>query len=336
MEEAMTNLQDLLAIDIPIVQAAMGGAACPELAAAVSNAGGLGMLAVSWSSPDELRQEIRKTRSLTGRPFGINLVLAEPQEERLAICLQEKVPIVSFFWGQAGPMVDVAHKGGAKVIHTCASAAAARLAVADGADVIVAQGWEAGGHVYGTVTTLALVPAVVDAAAPVPVLAAGGIADGRGLAAALALGAAGAWIGTRFLASAEASIHPLYRDRILAAVETDTEYGTLFDGGWPDAPHRTLRNTTIEAWEAAGRPPPGRRPREGDVLAKSGIAEILAYESHTARTSDHGDIEALPLWCGQGVALVKKRQPAAEIVGEIWNEARLAAESTGSLFVARK
>lgn len=111
-----------LKIELPIVQAAMGGASCPELAAAVSNAGGLGMLALSWSSADDMRREIRKTRGLTVRPFGVNLVLEWPQEDRLALCLEEGVAVVSFFWGQAGPPTEVAHRGGAKVLHTIASA----------------------------------------------------------------------------------------------------------------------------------------------------------------------------------------------------------------------
>jgi nitronate monooxygenase len=317
-------------IDVPIVLAAMGGATCPQLAAAVSNAGGLGMLALGWSSPDAVRSEIRATRALTKRPFGVNLVLTSPQEERLAICLEEGVTVVSFFWGQAGSLTAAAHRGGAKVLHTAATAEQARISVDDGADAIVAQGWEAGGHVYGTVATMALVPAVVDRVAPVPVLAAGGIADGRGLAAAMALGAAGAWVGTRFLASSEAAIHPRYRELLLAATESDTEYGLLFDVGWPDAPHRSLRNKTIEAWIEAGRPPTGTRPREGAVLAKSPYGDVVAYQSHTPGAADDGDIDALALWAGQGVSLVRRVQPAAEIVREIGDQARAILTRLGS------
>jgi NAD(P)H-dependent flavin oxidoreductase YrpB (nitropropane dioxygenase family) len=312
----------LVGIDIPIVQASMGGATCPQFAAAVSNAGGLGTLALGWSPPDEVRAEIRATRALTSRPFGVNLVLTQAQDERLAICIAEGVPVISFFWGQAGPLTVAAHRGGAKVLHTVPSADAARIAVDDGADAIVAQGWEAGGHVQGTVATMALVPAVVDRVAPVPVLAAGGIADGRGLAAAMALGAAGAWIGTRLLASTEAAIHPRYRDRLLSAKETDTEYGTLYDVGWPDAPSRSLRNKTVDAWEAAGRPPAGRRPGEGAVIAKSAHGDVVTYQVHTPEAGDEGDIDALSLWSGQGVGLVRRIQPAAEIVREIFDEAR--------------
>ena len=312
----------LVGIDVPIVQAAMGGATSPAFAAAVSNAGGLGTLALGWSPPDAGRAEIRATRSLTDRPFCVNLVLTQPQEERLAICLEEGAPVVSFFWGQAGPLTARARNAGAWVLHTASSAEQARRSVDDGADVIVAQGWEAGGHVYGTVATMALVPAVVDAVGPVPVLAAGGIADGRGLAAALALGAAGAWIGTRFLGSAEAAIHPRYRERLIAAKETDTEYGTLFDVGWPDAPHRSLRSRTVEAWEAAGRPPTGQRPGEDAVVGASPFGAVVPYQSHTPGIGDSGDIDAMALWSGQGVGLLRRTQAAGDIVREIADEAR--------------
>ena len=142
-------------------------------------------------------------RERTERPFGVNLGLAWDQRERLALALTAGAPVISFFWGDAGHLIGEAHEAGALVFVTVGTGAEGQAAAAAGADVIVAQGWEAGGHVWGNVSTLALVPRVVDAVAPVPVVAAGGIADGRGLAAALALGATGAWVGTRFLAAHE-------------------------------------------------------------------------------------------------------------------------------------
>jgi NAD(P)H-dependent flavin oxidoreductase YrpB (nitropropane dioxygenase family) len=217
-----------------------------------------------------------------------------------------------------------AKSGGAVVLHTVSTAAEARHAVECGVDVVVAQGWEAGGHVRGKVATMPLIPAVVDAVGPVPVIAAGGIADGRGLAAALALGAAGAWIGTRFLASNEVAAHPHYRERILRATEDDTIYlDDLFDIGWPKAPHRVLRNSTVAAWEAAGRPLTGQRPGENDVVATSkSRGPIVRYRPTTPPADAEGDIEALALYAGQSVALVHKVQPAAEIVREIVSEAQ--------------
>lgn len=206
-----TPLCPLLGIDLPIIQAPIGSATAPALAAAVSNAGGLGMLAVTWQDIDALRHTLRATRRLTDRPFGVNLVLHWPPVERLAVCLAEGVAMVSFFWGDPAPYVARVHDAGALVAHTVASAVEARQAVAAGVDVVVAQGWEAGGHVWGSVAALPLIPRVVDAVAPAPVVAAGGIADGSGLAAALALGAAGAWMGTRFLLSEEAAAHAVYK-----------------------------------------------------------------------------------------------------------------------------
>jgi NAD(P)H-dependent flavin oxidoreductase YrpB (nitropropane dioxygenase family) len=254
----------------------------------------------------------------------VNLNLEFPQEERLEVCLDEGAPIISFFWRDPGALVARAKAGGAIVLHTVDSAADARRAVDCGVDIVVAQGWEAGGHVRGTVATLPLVTAVVDAVSPTPVVAAGGIADGRGLAAVLALGASGAWIGTRFLASHEAAIHPRYRERLLSATEDDTVFlEDLFDVRWPNAPHRVLRNKTVDAWEAAGRPPSGQRPGEGEVVARSPTSgEIVRYQSYTPGVDAEGDIDALSLWGGQSVGLVARVQPAGEIVREIAEEAR--------------
>jgi len=320
-----TDLCERLGIELPIIQAPMGGAVGPSLVAAVSNAGGLGML-VPWRADiDVVRRQIRETRALTSRPFGVNLNLEFPQEERLAACLDERVPVISFFWRDPSSLVPRAKAGGAIVLHTVGSAAEAKQAVDCGVDIVVAQGWEAGGHVRGTVATMPLVPAVVDAVSPAPVVAAGGIADGRGLAAALALGAGGAWIGTRFLASHEATIHTRYRELLLQANENDTVFlENLFDIHWPNAPHRVLRNQTVEAWEAAGRPPSGKRPGEGEVIATSRANRpIVRYQSYTPGTDAEGDIDALSLWAGQSVGLVTKLQSAADIVREIADEARM-------------
>lgn len=324
-----TAATERLGIDLPIVQAPMGGASCPDLAAAVSNAGGLGMLALSWHPIEALRAEIRRTRDLTDKPFGVNLVLAFPQEERLRACLDEGVRLISLFWGDPAPFVAPAHAAGALVASTVSSAAEARAARAAGVDVLVAQGWEAGGHVKGQVATLPLVRAVTAAVEDAPVLAAGGIADGAGLAAVLALGAAGAWIGTRFLASEEAAIHALYRQRLFDADETATVHTGLFDGGWPDAPHRVLRNTTYDAWAAAGMPPSGARSAEREVLATSARGPMRRYQSTTPPPDAAGDIEALSLWAGQGVARVTRAMPAADIVREIAEDARQAARQLG-------
>jgi nitronate monooxygenase len=325
-----TPLCDLVGIEAPIVLAPMGGAVTPELAAAVSNAGALGMLPLTWTPADEVGSVIEETRRRTSLPFGINLGLEWDQNARLASALRTGVRVVSFFWGDASAVIDQAREAGAIVFVTVGTADEGRSAAAAGADVIVAQGWEAGGHVWGSVSTLALVPRVVDAVAPVPVVAAGGIADGRGLAAVLALGAAGAWVGTRFLAASEAEIHPDYRRRILAAGEADTFYGTLFDRGWPDAPHRVLRNSTVEAWEHAGRPASGSRPGEEDEPAsRPDGSPINRYAASTPTAAMGGDVEPLPHWAGQGVGLVTREESAADVVRSLVTEAEQIVHSLG-------
>lgn len=318
-----TALCERLGIDNPIVLAPMAGAHSPQLTAAVSNAGGLGTLPLWSANIDTLRQQIRDTQMLTPRPFAVNLNLNFPQEDRLAACLEEGVKVISFFWQDPSALVARAKDAGAIVMQTVGNAEDARRAVDCGVDIIVAQGWESGGHVRGTVATMALVPAVVDAVGTIPVVAAGGIADGRGLAAALALGATGGWIGTRFLASSEAAIHPEYQQRLLAATENDTAWlENLFDVGWPDAPHRVLRNSTVANWEASGRPLPGMRPGEGDVIATSKTrGDLVRYRSYTVGPDTSGDLEALSMWAGQSVGIVKKIQPAGDIVREITSDA---------------
>jgi NAD(P)H-dependent flavin oxidoreductase YrpB (nitropropane dioxygenase family) len=256
-----TPLCDLLGIDLPVVQAPIGSASTPELAAAVAEAGGLGMLAVTWLSPDQVEDRLARVRDLTARPVGVNLCLDFPIADQLATCLGAGVRIVSTFWGDPTRVHDRIHAAGALHLHTVGSPAEARRAVDAGVDVVVAQGWEAGGHVWGEIGTLALVPAVADAVSPVPVIAAGGVADGRGLAAVLALGAQAAWLGTRFLTAVEAATHDDYRRRVMAAGAEDTVHTLCFDGGWAGAAHRVLRNRTWSDWEAAGRLPPTARAR---------------------------------------------------------------------------
>ena len=176
-----------------------GGVVGPTLAAAVSNAGGLGML-VPWRADlATVRRQIQETRALTSKPFGVNLNLEFPQEERLEVSLDEGVRIISFFWRDPAAADAAREAAGATVLHTVGSAADARRAADCGVDIIVAQGWEAGGHVRGMVATMPLIPAVVDAVSPIPVVAAGGIPTAAASPPALALGAAGAWIGTGFL-----------------------------------------------------------------------------------------------------------------------------------------
>jgi nitronate monooxygenase len=305
----------MLGIEQPIVQAPI--AQVPQLAAAVSNAGALGTVALAWS--DDAGAVVRETAALTARPFGGNFVLTEDHHRRLDQALEAGLRIVTFLWGDPSSYVEPVHDAGGIVMHTVGSAEEARRAVGSGVDVVVAQGWEAGGHVWSRVATLPLVPAVVDAVAPVPVIAAGGIGDARGVAAVLALGAQAAWLGTRFLMAKEMPIHDDYRRRLIDAAETDPQlYPNLYEVGWPDSPHRALRNSTAKAWEAAGRPPLAQRPGYGDVIARFASGEsIVRYEPAPPMAGTTGEIEALSMWAGQSVALARESQSAADIVTEL-------------------
>ena len=259
-----TPVCELLGIDQPIVLAPM--VSIPELAAAVSMPAPLGMLTLTWS--DHVGAVVRETAELTPKPFCGNLVLTDDRHHRLDQALDAGLRVVSFFMGRSDRLRSARACCCRIVLHTVGTAEEARAAAASGVDVIVAQGWEAGGHVWGNIATLPLVPAVVDAVAPVPVIAACGIGDARGVAAVLALGAQAAWVGTRFLLAEEMPIHEEYRRCSIAAAETDSQrYPNLYSVGWPDSPHRALRNSTADTWEAAGRPPAcaaagrGRRDR---------------------------------------------------------------------------
>ena len=290
-----TSLTRLLGIEHPIVQAPIGPCASPELAAAVSNAGGLGMLSVTWQAVEAIDRHVARTRELTGRPFGVNLILEWDQVDRVDACLAAGAGVVSFFWGDPGPYVEAVHDAGGLVLHTVATPSEAERAVEAGVDAVVAQGVEAGGHVWGEIAALPLVPAVVDAVDPVPVLAAGGIADGRGLAAALVLGAAGAWMGTRFLASEEAFAHVDYKGAVIAALPEDAVLCTLFDAEWPNAGHRVLRTDAVREWEETGRSAHGRSAMLPTPDLTVGVAGLAHY-------------------AGQSAGLVHEVLPAGEIV----------------------
>lgn len=310
----------------------MGGSVTADLICAVCEAGGLGMQGVSWHEPATMVAEIAAIRRRTTRPFAVNLALQWDQHARLAQCIDSGAPVVSLFWGDPTAYFPRLRAAKVKTIVTVGSADEAKRAADLGADTICAQGIEAGGHVWSCVGTMVLLPAVVDAVSPLPVIAAGGIADGRGLAAVLALGGAGAWIGTRFLATPEAHAHDEWKARIVAARETDTVHTELFDLDWPKAPHRVLRNSTYDCWDAAGRPPSGRRPGEGDLLARQpGGAELLRYSDSGPAPGASGDIEATCMYAGQSAGLVHDVVPAGELVRRIVAEAEAALARTGAM-----
>lgn len=326
-----TSFTRAFRIDCPVAQAPMGGAVSVDLICAVCEAGGLGMQGVSWKEPAAMVSEIAEIRRMTTRPFAVNLVMEWDQHTRLAQCIEAGTPVISLSWGDPTAYFPRLRAAKVKTIITVASADEAKRAADLGADAICAQGIEAGGHVCSVVGTMVLLPAVVDAVAPLPVIAAGGIADGRGLAAVLALGGAGAWIGTRFLATPEANAHEDWKRRIIAARETDTVYTELFDIGWPRAPHRVLRNSTFDRWEAAGRPPAGQRPGEDEIPAcQPSGTPLPRYSFDSPLPGASGEIEATCLYAGQSAGLVQDIVPAGALVARIVAEAEAALATAGA------
>jgi len=320
-----TPLCRRLGIEHPVLNAPMGGGiAGPELAAAVSNAGGLGTLGLIGLPASFIGEQIRRMRALTSKPFLANLIIATLQGDELAACFDAGPPILGLFGGDPRPFVVDAHRRGIKVIPQVASVAEAVAAAEGGVDAVIAQGVEAGGHVLGITSLSVVVPAIADAVRPVPVIAAGGIADGRGLVAALALGAQAVSMGTRFLASDEAAASPVYKELIVRSRAEDTVLTELFNIGW-DAPHRVLRNRAVSEWEDAGRPSPGKRPGEGTIIGRVRVGgqsvEVVRYSVTPPLPGFEGDAEYYCLYAGESCTLVNDIRPAAHIVRDVIREA---------------
>jgi NAD(P)H-dependent flavin oxidoreductase YrpB (nitropropane dioxygenase family) len=294
---------------VPVMQAPVGSVATARLASEVSRAGGLGALGASWTDPGVLREKIRSIVRVTDRPFCVNLVLDFDQDERLEVAIEECAPIVSFSFGLRPHLIARARAGGARVLVQVGSADAAKAATAAGADALIVQGVEAGGHVQSVVGLLRLL-AEVRRAVSLPLLAAGGVGDPASARAALASGAVAVVMGTRFVASDESDAHPRYKERLIEAEARDTVLTTVFDVGWPESPHRIIRNSTYEQWEAAGRPPSGERPGEDDEVARG----VLRYAPDAPLAGTEGDIEAMAMYAGRSVGAIADVEPAAAIV----------------------
>ena len=313
MSGIRTPFTELVGIEHPVVSAGMGGgAAGGELAGAVSEAGGLGIVGASWLTPEQLRAEVERARELTSKPIGVNLLLFG-NEALLDPVLELEPAVLSTAWSRddqdLNSIFAAAHERGAKVMHMVTTLRDAVAAVEAGADVVVAQGTEGGGHV-GEMGTTTLVRQVVKAVAPVPVLAAGGLADGAGLAAALALGADGILMGTRFIATDECAYTPFDKEGVVASDGHDTIVTSVHDTfsgrDWPGAWSRGPRNRFVEEW--LGREPELRRRR------KAVREQLVAAEKR-------GDHDYWLMWFGQSAGLVDAVQPAGDVVREIVAEA---------------
>ncbi len=317
-------LCDLLDIEYPIMQAAIWPATSPELVAAVSNAGGIGSLAAIFASPDALTSQVERVRALTSRPFAVNHVVPILDESTFTRTLELRPAAISLALGEPGELVARAHASGIKVIHQVHTVAQARQAAAVGVDAIIAQGSEAGGQgLAGGPSTFVLLPQVVDAVAPTPVLAAGGIADGRGLAAALVLGAQGVNVGTRFLASTEASTPDDWKDAVITA---ESEQVVRFEP-WrhimpPPSPTaygavpNVIRTSFVDQW----RSHPDEARREADRLRGEIMTAVRERHIH----------DILP-FTGQSAGLVHDVQPAGAIVTSMVAGANRVLANTGAI-----
>lgn len=294
-----TDICDLLGIEYPIIQGGMAWVSTAPLVAAVSNAGGLGIIGCGGMTPEMLADEIKETRKLTDKPFGVNLLLTHRQlDEIFAVILKDPPAVVTTGAGSPGKYIPFLKEKGVKVMPVIPSVALAHRMERFGVDALVAEGTEAGGHV-GELTTMVLVPQVVDAV-NIPVVAAGGIIDSRGIVAALALGAQGVQMGTRFLAAAETAIHPRFKAAVIDAKDRDT----IVTGRSTGHPVRVIKNKLSRELDRLDME---NKPAE---LEKLGTGKMLLAVRD-------GDTEWGSLMCGQGAGLVKGVQPAAEIIKEL-------------------
>ncbi|MEV6926400.1 nitronate monooxygenase family protein [Dactylosporangium sp. NPDC051485] len=321
-----TRFTDAFGLSTPIAQAGMAFVGMTrDLAVAVSNAGALGSLGAGLMPAPALTETIAGIRAGTDRPFSVNLITIFATDEQIDAVCAAGVAAASFHWGHPPrAWIDRLHAAGVKVFEQVGSVDAARRAIGDGVDGVVAQGLEAGGHNASTLPLFALVPLVADAVAPALVLASGGIADGRGMAAALMLGADGVWVGTRFVATAESAAHQGYKDRLVAAGAEDTVSTSIFGLDTPQFnPMRVLRNRIVREW--AGREadiPDTPLPVVGEtVLGGRRVPMHRFSDLVPMRGATTGDLEEMALLAGQGVGLVTSILPAAEVVETMTREA---------------
>ncbi len=299
-----TRITDLLGIEYPILQGGMAWIAESTLASAVSNAGGLGIIAGGSAPIDYLRDQIRKTKSMTDKPFGVNIMLMSPNAEELAkLVIEEKVPVVTTGAGNPGKYMEAWKAAGIKVIPVVPSVALAKRMERAGADAVVAEGTESGGHI-GQNTTMCLVPQVVDAV-EIPVIAAGGIADGRGVAAAFMLGAEGVQVGTRFLACTECQIHENYKNAVIAAKDTDNAI-TGFYSGSPCRCIKSKYTKKLQDMEKKAAP-----PEDFEALTVGSLRKAVV----------DGNTDEGSMLCGLIAGMINDVKPAAEIVKEMMGQA---------------
>jgi len=311
----MKDVAGLLGVRYPVLQGAMAWVSEYRLVSAVSNGGGLGIIGTGAADGEFVRDQVRKTRELTDRPFGVNIVMLSPfADDVVRVVIEEKVPVVTTGAGNPGKYIEGLKEAGVVVIPVVPSAALAKRVERAGADAVVAEGCEAGGHI-GDISTICLVPQVADAVS-IPVIAAGGIADGRGAAAAFILGASGVQLATRFLTAKECVASQAYKDRVLAASDTDTVVTGRFTGH----PVRVIRNKLTR--EILSKEKEDISPEEFEELMSGTLRKAVV----------EGDADYGSLMAGQSAGLVKKEQSAAEVIEEIMDEMREVYKGLGKYF----
>jgi nitronate monooxygenase len=317
-------LMKTFGLKYPIMQSGMGIVAGPELAIAVSAAGGLGSLGMSGLNVETARPRLAQIKAATDRPFAVNFLLrTEVGLGTLQNALDAGAPIAQFSWGlPSAEFVAAIRRAGAKLGIQVGTAEGARRAVDLGADFIICQGTAAGGHVQANMPLDESLPRVLDVAKATPVLAAGGIATGAAIRRALLAGASGVFMGTRFVATREAFAHAEYKNALVKANASDAVLSVCFQDGWVNAPHGALRNQTMKMWEAEGCPPPGRRPGEGDLLAVSAIGtKRIRYSTAMPLQTDAGDrIAEMCMYAGKSAGDVTDIPGAGELMERLWKE----------------
>jgi enoyl-[acyl-carrier protein] reductase II len=325
-KKLQTKLTKAYGFDVPIISAGMAFIATSDLTIAVSKAGGMGVMSGSGLPPEYLKSQIQKIKTeLGGKPYGINFIPRFSDIAHIEVCIAEKVPVIVFFWDDVPPQyINRLKANNIKIWIQVGSLYEAERAVKAGADVIIVQGTEAGGHNRSTASLFSLLPNIKDAIAPIPVIASGGIADGRGLVAALALGAEAVSIGTRFLATIEANAHAEYKKRVVDAQVHDTVRHNIFGFDFPDATVRGIRNKIVAEYEGKDNPAPyhGKDPSTFPIIGQSQMGPIRKFSGVLPTPETTGDFEQMSLLAGESVGLIHDIKPAKEVVERIVNDAK--------------
>lgn len=324
----MTELFNPLKTRYPIWNAGMGGGLSgPELVSSVSNNGGFGVLGAGALPPEVVTSLISETRKLTNRPIGANILLPMSDGKDIGACFDNGIEVMIVFWGDPQPLVSDAHRKGVFVISQCGSAEEASSAASSGVDAVIIQGLEAGGHVKAETSLSVNLKDTLLELKSIPVIAAGGISNGTQIAQYLEWGAKAVSIGTRFVASYEAHALQTYKERILSSGASDTVLTNLYDVGWPDAKHRVIRTKCYDSWESAGRPKPGERDGENDMIGiirtEATALQIPRYTVYPPLPEFEGDEDELPFYAGTSVDGISRIFSAENIMKNLVEEIKL-------------